>query len=279
MTGATDTRPAPGTRALRLGQTAAILRVEIGRVLLGRRTLALYVLAAMPVLAMLAYALAPDSREIGKISMIYSGVFQAFVVRFVIFFGCVGVFGNLFRGEIVDRSLHYYLLSPVRRDILALGKFLAGLVSTVAVFTATTVASYLLALLAAGPAAAREFLLQGPGAGHLAAYVGVTWLACLGYGAVFLLIGLLVRNPVIPAAAILGWEWINFLLPALLKKISVVHYLQSLMPVPLDQGPFAIIAEPTPAWIAVPGFAAFCGVVLLLSAFVVRRLQIRYESD
>jgi hypothetical protein len=51
----------------------------------------------------------------------------------------------------------------------------------------------------------------------------------------------------IPAAAILGWEWINFLLPPALKKISVIHYLQSLCPVPVPHGPFALPAEPTPA--------------------------------
>ena len=31
---------------------------------------------------------------------------------------------NLFRGEIVDRSLHYYFLSAVRREVLVVGKYL-----------------------------------------------------------------------------------------------------------------------------------------------------------
>ena len=75
------------------------------------------------------------------------------------------------------------------------------------------------------------------GLGHWAAYVGVTVLACLGYGAVFLLIGLLARTPIIPAALILGWETINFLLPPVLKKISVTYDLESLSPVPLPPDP------------------------------------------
>ena len=97
------------------------------------------------------------------------------------------------------------------------------------------------------------------------AYLGVTILACIGYGAVFLLVGLFFRNPIIPALLLYGWEWINFLLPPFLKKISVIHYLQSLVPVPMSEGPFAVLVEPTPAWISVPSLLLFTGVVLFLA--------------
>ena len=53
------------------------------------------------------------------------------------FFGCVGIFTNLFRGEMLDKSLHFYLLTPVRREILLAGKYLAGLLATVVIFTAS----------------------------------------------------------------------------------------------------------------------------------------------
>ena len=33
---------------------------------------------------------------------------------------------RLIRGEMMERSLHYYLLAPVRREMLLLGKFIAG---------------------------------------------------------------------------------------------------------------------------------------------------------
>jgi hypothetical protein len=33
-----------------------------------------------------------------------------------------------------------------------------------------------------------------------------------------LIVGLFFRNPIIPALMLYGWEWINFLLPPLLKK-------------------------------------------------------------
>ena len=54
-------------------------------------------------------------------------------------------------------------------------------------------------------------------------------------------IGLFFKNPIVPAAAIFLWEGINPFLPALLKKISVIFYLESMLPVTIDAGPFAVI--------------------------------------
>ena len=54
-------------------------------------------------------------------SLIYATVFQFFYLRLAIFFGCVGIFTNLFRGEMIDKSLHFYLLAPIRREVLVAG--------------------------------------------------------------------------------------------------------------------------------------------------------------
>src|SRR5262249_33493547 len=110
-------------------------------------------------------------------------------------------------------------------------------------------------------------------------YFGIVILACLGYGAFFLAIGLYFRNPIIPSLLIYGWEFINFLLPPLLKKISVTHYLQSLSPVPMPEGPFALVAEPTPAWISIPGLLGVTAIVLILSCIQIRRMEINYGGD
>ena len=89
-----------------------------------------------------------------------------------------------------------------------------------------------------------RFFLEGQGMTQILTYAGITALACLGYGAFFLVVGLFIRNPIIPALLLYGWEWLNFLLPPLLKKISVIHYLNSLVPVPVSEGPFAVVADP-----------------------------------
>ena len=115
--------------------------------------------------------------------------------------------------------------------------------------------------------------------GQLLTYVVITVLACVGYGAFFMVVGLFFRNPIIPALVLYGWEWINFLLPPLLKKISVIHYLNPLIPVPLSEGPFAVVAEPTPAWISIPGLVIVTVLVLIVAGRRIRRMEIRYGSD
>ena len=71
----------------------------------------------------------------------------------------------------------------------------------------------------------------------------------------------------------------NFLLPPLLKKVSVIHYLNSLLPVPLNEGPFAVVAEPTPAWIAIPSMLLVTLLVLVLAGYRIRKMEIRYGGE
>ncbi len=87
------------------------------------------------------------------------------------------------------------------------------------------------------------------------------------------------RNPIVPALLIFLWEQINPFLPALLKKISVIFYLKGLLPVAIDEGPFAVIAEPVPAWLAIPGLLIFTAAVLTAAGFRIRRTEIAYGSD
>jgi hypothetical protein len=124
-----------------------------------------------------------------------------------------------------------------------------------------------------------RFFFEGSGLTQLFTYAGITLLACIGYGAFFIVVGLFVRNPIIPALVLYGWEWINFLLPPLLKKISVIHYLNSLVPVPLSEGPFAVIAEPTPAYISVPGLLIVTALVLIAAGTRIRKMEVRYGGD
>jgi hypothetical protein len=87
------------------------------------------------------------------------------------------------------------------------------------------------------------------------------------------------KDPAIPAAFVLVWESVNIFLPAALKNISVVHYLQSIVPVPIPFGPFAVITEPASVFVSVIGLAAFSVAVLIVNAFFMRRVEINYSSD
>jgi ABC-type transport system involved in multi-copper enzyme maturation permease subunit len=266
-----------------LQQVVAIMRLETKKSFVGRRLIAVYFLAFAPVAVLVIRAVAPlDPHELGtpgEAGMVFAIMFQTFVLRFSIFFGCMSIFTNLFRREVMERTLHFYLLSPVKREVLVVGKYFSGLIASITFFVGSTVACLLLVYLPYGGKYMEDFFMEGAGMEHLVTYASVAAMACIGYGAVFLLVGLYFRNPIVPAGLLLGWETINFLLPSFLQKISVVHYLQSLCPVPLPPGPLAIITEPTSAWVSVPGFVGLTILVILASAIQVRRLEVTYGTD
>lgn len=225
--------------------------------------------------------------SLGQDTYIFAGVFQFFFIRLAIFFGCLGIFMNLFRGEMVDKSLHFYLLAPIRREVLMVGKYLAGLVAAIVIFATSAALQIASMLIQFDGNTINHYLYQGGGLSQIVAYLGVTILACVGYGSIFLAAGLVFRNPIVPAAAVLIWEAANPLLPALLKKFSVIYYLKSLCPVtiPLDPGMpplFALLvssADPISGYVAVFGLLCVSLAILAVCATGVRRLEINYTTE
>jgi len=263
-------------------QIASILRLEVRKNFTGKRSILIYLLALLPVFIMAALVFVHYDdirRDFGESSVIFANLYEGMILRTVVFFGCAWIFMNLFRGEVVDRSLHYYFLSPVRREVLVAAKYLSGLVASLLLFVTMTAICIFFIYLPLGYSGAMSHLFDGPGLNQVLTYLGITVLACVGYGAVFLVIGLFFRNPIIPAILLYGWEFINFLLPPMLKKLSVIHYLHSLTPVPINEGPFAIVTEPTSAWLTVPGLILVTAMVLLMASVRIRGMEIRYGGE
>jgi ABC-type transport system involved in multi-copper enzyme maturation permease subunit len=259
-------------------------RIEIRRNLFTRRAWWIYFLAFVPVVIMLIHLLVDSLRgmDMNEDTQVLAGIVQLYYVRLGIFFGCLGIFARLIRGEMIERSLHYYLLSPVRREVILLAKFFAGAVSAVVLFGGAVHADFVLMYMGYGPAG-RDFMMHGPGVGQIEAYLLITVLACLGYGSIFLLLSLIFRNPMPGALLLWGWEAINPVMPSLLQKFSVASYLRHLMPVSVPaEGIFALLTvetEPVSAWVAVLGLLALIIVVLVYSCYRMRRLEIRYTTD
>jgi hypothetical protein len=182
----------------------------------------------------------------------------------------------------LEKTLHYYYLTPLRRELLVAGKYLAGLVSASILWVASTAVAFLLIGRHVG-ASYSDYIWHGPGLGQLGSYCLVAALACVGYGAVFLMSGLFFRNPMIPAAVVWVWENINPFLPTFLKKISVIFYLKTLCPVEIPIPPpfnvMVIDADPPPFWVAVPGLLAVALILLIYAGLSARQTEINYGSE
>lgn len=265
-------------------QAYRLTRIELKRNLFSWRATWIYCLAFIPTLIIFIH-LVVDPRRSASISddtNILAGIVQLYYMRLAIFFGSLGIFSRLIRGEMIERSLHFYLLSPVRREILLLAKFAAGSMSAVFLFGSAVLADFILMYAGFGSAGS-DYVFNGPGAGQLEAYLAITVLACLGYGAVFLLLSMMFKNPTPAAMLVFGWETINPVLPGILQKLSVASYLRHLMPVTVAaDGIFALLTvetEPVSGWAATAGLLALIVVILTYSCYRIRKLEIRYSTE
>ncbi len=218
--------------------------------------------------------------------VIFAGIFQYFYLRLAIFFGCLGIFMYLFRGEMSNRTLHFWFLAPARREVLLVGKYAAGLIASAAIFGGGALLAVAAMIWPHDPVELQAYWNAG-GAGHVFWYGATAALGCLGYGSVFLAVGLYVRNPIIPAAILLAWEGASGIFPHVLQKMSILYYLQSLCPVPApmeDDAPtlirlLAAPAAPASRPGAILGLLILTASVLCIASLAVRRMEVSYGAE
>lgn len=265
-------------------QARRVVALEVRRNLFSWRAAWIYFLAFAPVVIIALHVMIdrPFPLQLHEDTDVLAGIMQFYYIRLAIFFGCLGIFSRLIRGEMVERSLHYYLLAPVQREVLLLAKFVAGSFTAILLFGSAALLDFVV-MYARFHSMGYDFVFNGPGLGQLEAYLGITVLACLGYGSVFLLLSMLFRNPTPAAMLVMGWEALNPILPRLLQKISIVSYLRHLMPVTVPgEGIFALLAvntEPVRPWVATIGVLMVTAVIVAISCYRMRDLEIRYTTD
>jgi hypothetical protein len=218
--------------------------------------------------------------------MVFAGIFQYFYLRLAIFFGCLGIFMYLFRGEMSNRTLHFWFLAPARREVLLAGKYAAGLIASAAIFGGGALLTFAAMIWPHEAVEVRAYMSAG-GMAHAFWYAAAAVLGCVGYGSVFLAVGLYMRNPIIPAAVLLAWESVNGILPHALQRMSILYYLQSLCPVPAPMEADAptliqLLASPAapasrPA--AILGLLLLTAFVLWIASRAVRRMEISYGAE
>ena len=268
-------------------QISILVRNELRRNLFTHRRIGIYLLAWVPVLIVLTHVIFDRNQPAGPAQIetdtrVLAGIVQLYYFRLGIFFACMAIFTWLFRGEMVERTLHYQFLVPVRREVLVVGKFLAGGLVAITLFETAVFACFYLTYARFG-SAGKSYVFDGPGLGQLGSYLLVTALACIGYGAVFLALSLLFKNPIVPGVVIMGWETIAAIFPAWAQMLTVTFYLKHLCPVSLPlSGPlaiFTIVAEPVPPFVAVLGLLLLTITILALSCFLIHRMEITYTAE
>jgi ABC-type transport system involved in multi-copper enzyme maturation permease subunit len=155
-----------------------------------------------------------------------AGVFGTMIwVLFVWFIVPVlGVFygTSLVADEVEDRTITYLFTRPIRRGAVFVGKYLAYIVcTTLVVLPSVTVVYFLIMPIREVPG---TFIPFATDLGILA--IG---LAC--YGALFGLVGSVMKRPLVVGLVFaFGWEKVALFVPGYLRRFTLAHYLQALVP-------------------------------------------------
>src|SRR5438132_1471953 len=92
-------------------QTGAVVSFEMRKFLAGRNWIFPMLAAAGPVLlATMLFLFGRRPPTNTDIIQIFAVMFQTFMLRLMIMFGCALVFAGLYRGDMVTRTMHFYLL-------------------------------------------------------------------------------------------------------------------------------------------------------------------------
>jgi ABC-type transport system involved in multi-copper enzyme maturation permease subunit len=166
---------------------------------------------------------------------------------------------SLIADEVEDKTITYLFSRPLQRASILIGKFAAYLVTTLTWTLPSLVITFFLLMTAQG------FSGVSASVPHLFRDMGVIALTFLSYGALFTLLGVALRRPVILGLLFLFvWELLA-LLPGYLPRLTITAYLRSLVPHrPPDEGLAEVFGQALPTALCLESIAAM--VVLFLGA-------------
>jgi ABC-2 type transport system permease protein len=214
-------RPLPFARGAR-----AVFDLALEGMVWSRRTLLMGILVGLPVLVAVAYRVVLATQPTARMpppADIYAVVVAVYWIRNVLPLTALFFATALVADEVEGRTLTYLLTRPLTRESIFAGKFAAYLATTLALALPSVVLTYFVLLSARGWAAV------GPSVGDLFRDVGVAALTLVAYGALFALLGVLLKRPVIPGLLFLyGWELMANL-PGYLPRFTLTAWLRSLI--------------------------------------------------
>ncbi len=175
------------------------------------------------------------------------------VLPLVALFYASGIVGD----EVEGRTLVYLLTRPVSRTSILLGRLAAFVVAGLAL-TAPVLLLSLLLLFETAPGAV--------GLPLLARDMAVAALTLVVYGALFTLLGVALRRPMLPGVLFLyGWELLSHA-PGYVPRVTLAAHLRALMP-PGPAGTSSLSGLVTPGSIPTP--QALVTLLVLTAAVIV----------
>jgi ABC-2 type transport system permease protein len=222
--------------------SARVFELSLGEMLWSKRTIFMALVVGGPVLLSIVVrvlqasgvpALRVNGARVGGASMFGMMIWVLFV-RFIV--PVLGVFYGtaLVADEVEDKTITYLFTRPIQRGAVLMGKYLAYLVCTALVVLPSVMIVYFMIVPFTEVPASFGLLLKD---------LGILAVGLAVYGGLFALIGAVLKRPlVIGLIFAFGWEQMALLMPGYLKRFTLAHYVQALVPhaMPAD-GPASLL--------------------------------------
>lgn len=207
-----------------------VFELSLGEMLWSRRTIFMALVMVAPVILALVSRIVQTMGvaplRVNGVRVGGAGIFGMMIwvlfIRFTI--PVLGVFygTSLIADEVDDKTLTYLFTRPVQRGAVLVGKYLAYLVCTVLVVLPSIMVVYFLIVPVAEIGGSFRLLL---------ADLGIMALGLAAYGALFALVGTILKRPLVVGLVFaFGWEQLAMLVPGYLRRFTLAYYLQGLVP-------------------------------------------------
>ncbi|HKE83994.1 MAG TPA: ABC transporter permease [Vicinamibacterales bacterium] len=207
-----------------------VFDLSIGEMLWSRRTIFMALVVGAPVLVALVMRIVqslglPPLTINGTVvdgASIFGALILGPVLRFIV--PILGVFygTSLIADEVEDKTITYLFTRPIRRSAILVGKYIAYLAcTTLVVLPALMLVYFLLVPLSQVAGSFTALLID----------LGLLAIGLAAYGAVFALVGVVVKRPLVASLIFaFGWEQVALIVPGYLRRFTVMYYLQGLVP-------------------------------------------------
>lgn len=189
--------------------------------------------------------------------------FQMLIPLLALFFGT-----SIINDEVDNKTLIYLTTTPAAKGSIVVGKAMAYLALMVSIIGVGLVLAFIIAYT--------NYLLNPMYIRHLLSFLLTMTLAILAYGSLFAFLGALMKKSVIAGIIfIFGWEHVVQYIPGTTQKLTVYHYVKSLLPVKLAKGNPVLMFQLQPS-----SFADAVGTLLFIAAlFLVFTIVIFYKKE
>lgn len=253
----------------RLRQAWIVFLLTMRYLLSTRRAIATASLSLIPVLVAGSLALA---RVATFDILLFQVVMVPLLLQVVLIFVTVVNANALLREEIEDQTLVYFLTRPVSKPAVATFKYLGALVAGLVVLVPPLIVAYGITQSYAGiPLGADLDVLGG--------FLAATVLGTAAYTAFFTFLSILLRRP-LWAGLLFGFVWESIVgsIPGDVPRLSIIHYLRSVLKDVIAVGPLATYRTDLSASIAAVVLAAFVIAMLVTTALIFQNMDFRQKA-